>query len=163
MPDNDDITKNLVDVDVTRNILPTDPNIVEEETIRLLEEQLVVDRHRQKVGEVIVRKVVETRVVQVPVRSEKLIVEQIGPENKRLAEVNLGEETIAGVETAGVTSDSVSGEFSSLEAVSNLLRAIATQRKHGCKKVRVELVLEDEHRRQEYQEMFDRCTRRGRQ
>jgi len=43
------------------------------------------------VGEVIVRKVIETRMVevQVPVRHEKLIVEQVSPERKQLAEIDL--------------------------------------------------------------------------
>jgi stress response protein YsnF len=66
-------------------------SIVEEETIRLLEERLLVDRHRRKVGEVIVRKVIETHTVEVPVRREKLIVEQVSPEQKQLAVLDLHE------------------------------------------------------------------------
>ncbi|MGF1479345.1 MAG: DUF2382 domain-containing protein [Cyanophyceae cyanobacterium] len=160
MPDNDNITNELIAVN-TDSTLPAEPQVIETETIRLLEEQLVVDRHKQKVGEIIVRKVVETRLVEVPVRSEKLIVEQLGPENRQLAEIKLGEGTISGVEDSRTAArDRVSGDFFSLEAASNLLRAIATQRRHGCKRVRIELVLDDEHRQPEYQEMFDRCTKR---
>lgn len=60
-----------------------------EATIRLLEERLVIDRRRRKAGEVIVRKVIETQIVEVPIRREKLIVEQVGPERKQLAVVDL--------------------------------------------------------------------------
>jgi len=59
-----------------------------EEIIRLLGERLVVDRGKRKIGEVIVRKI-ETRMIQVPVRHE-VIVEQVSPERKQLAEINLG-------------------------------------------------------------------------
>jgi len=66
--------------------------VLEEEIIRLLGERLVVDRGKRKIGEVIVRKEIETRMIQVPVRFEKLIVEQVSPERKQLAEINLGQE-----------------------------------------------------------------------
>ena len=137
--------------------------VLETETIRLLEEQLVVKRSKHKVGEVIVRKQVETRIVEVPVRSEKLIVEQVTPEKKQIAEIKLSEGVVAG-DTDYLSSSNpgtVKGEFFSLSAASSLLEAIASQRPHGCKKVRIELVLEDESRQSTYQEMFDRCTRRS--
>lgn len=62
-----------------------------EETVRLLEERLIIDRQKRKVGEVIVRKAVETRMVEVPVRHETLIVEQISPERKQLASIDLNQ------------------------------------------------------------------------
>jgi hypothetical protein len=91
--------------------LPTPPPItplqkakLDERTIPLLEERLVVDRQRRKVGEVIVRKEIEVQMVQVPVRREKLIVEQVlepsdsqsmgtrEPQYKSLVELDLGTE-----------------------------------------------------------------------
>jgi len=44
--------------------------------------------------------VIETRMVQVqvPVRHEKLIVEQVSPERKQLAEIDLGQEEFSGIE-----------------------------------------------------------------
>jgi len=78
--------------------LSSDSEILSEELIRLLGERVVVDRSKHKVGEVIVRKVIETRMVQVPVRHEKLIVEQVSPERKQLAEIDLGQEEFSGVE-----------------------------------------------------------------
>lgn len=138
------------------------PKIVAEEVIRLLEERLIVDRNKRKVGEIIVRKVVETRTVEVPVRREKLIVEQISPEHKQLVEIDLGQGEITGVELAHAASldgrSTVSGEFTSLRAATLLLDTIARQQRHGCKKVRVELDLEDSNHQATYQEWFDRCS-----
>lgn len=87
-----------------REIQPTSPDPfaeifpLEAETIQLLEERLVVDRHRRKVGDVIVRKVIETKMVEVPVRRETLVVEQISPERKQLATINLNQGAIEGLE-----------------------------------------------------------------
>jgi stress response protein YsnF/sporulation protein YlmC with PRC-barrel domain len=157
-PDNDD---SLEDADI---------DVVQEEVIRLLEERLIVDRTKRKMGEVIVRKEIETRMVQVPVRYEKLIVEQVSPERKQLAEIELEGEEIPGIEFSEiVTSEhnqaqksngqpAVSGEFTSPKTASLFLNAIALQRHHGCAKVRVELVLEDGELLQTYQEWFNRCS-----
>ncbi|MEH2209298.1 YsnF/AvaK domain-containing protein [Nostoc sp.] len=141
--------------------------IHEEQIISLLEERLVVESSKRKVGEVIVRKVIETRMVQVPVRREKLIVEQISPEHKQLAEIDLGQEEIPGldlteVERLEVTHDNgltVSGEFSSPKIANLLLNAIALERNNGCKQVRVTIAVEDESHQKKYQEWFDRCSK----
>lgn len=63
--------------------------VVKQHNIPLLAERLVVNRRRRKVGEVVVRKVVETQMVSVPVRRERLIVEQVSPERKSLAAIDL--------------------------------------------------------------------------
>lgn len=152
--------------------------VASEETVRLLEERLVVDRSKRKVGEVIVRKVIETEIVEVPVRREKLIVEQVSPELKQLAKIDLSKGEVSGVELAelvseqaeatpvesraALTSDkdiSVSGEFTSPKAASLLLEAIALQPHHRCVKVRVEIVLDDPQYLETYQEWFDRCSK----
>lgn len=142
--------------------------IVEQEVIRLLEERLVVEQNKRKIGDVIVRKEVETRMVQVPVRYEKLIVEQVSPERKQLAEIDLGGGEISGLElqepmiseaeSNGHSSSAVSGEFKSPKSASLFLNAIALQRHHGCAKVRVELVLEDTELESTYREWFQRCA-----
>ncbi|RCJ33594.1 hypothetical protein A6770_18185 [Nostoc minutum NIES-26] len=140
----------------------------EEKIIRLLEERLVVDSSKRKVGEVIVRKEIETRMVQVPVRREKLIVEQVSPEHKQLAEIDLEQGEISGIElTEGkipeVTSFNngltVIGDFSSPKIASLLLNAIALERNHGCQQVRVAVTVTDESTRKKYQEWFDRCSK----
>ena len=148
------------------------PEVVEEEIVRLLEERLIVNRSKRKVGDVVVRKEIETRMVEVPVQREILIVEQVGSENKVLAEIDLGQGQVTGVELTKpanteakhreiLTSDhpyTVSGEFISPKAASNLLEAIALRGKHGCQKVRVELIVDNAEVQEAYQKMFDRCS-----
>ncbi|AVH70778.1 YsnF/AvaK domain-containing protein [Nostoc sp. 'Lobaria pulmonaria (5183) cyanobiont'] len=141
--------------------------VPEEQIIRLIEERLVVESSKRKVGEVIVRKVIETQMVQVPVRREKLIVEQISPERKQLAEIDLGQGEIPGVdltevERLEVTHDNgltVSGEFSSPKIANLLLNAIALERNNNCKQVRITITVEDESHQKKYQEWFDRCSK----
>ncbi|MBD2624887.1 DUF2382 domain-containing protein [Trichormus variabilis] len=141
--------------------------VVEEKIISLLEEKLVVNNRKQKVGEVIIRKEIETYMIQVPVRREKLIIEQVSPEHKQLAEIDLSQGEISGVElTIGeipqfTSFDSnlmVSGEFSSPKIVSLLLNAIALEQNHGCQKIKLAIILENESQQQKYQEWFNRCS-----
>lgn len=158
-----------------------------EEIIRLLGERVVVERSKRKVGEVIVRKQIETRMVQVPVRYEKLIIEQVGSEPKQLAEIILGEasanidgqpETVTRADNisqddidqvATPTNTSlngeprVSGKFDSPKIASLLLNAIAMERHHGCKQIRIEIVVEDEQRKKTYQEWFARTSKQSSQ
>ena len=157
----------------------SDQEVLEEEMIRLLGERVVVERSKRKVGEVIVRKEIETRMVQVPVRRERLIVEQVSPERKQLAEIDLGQEEVTGIyltegelaaidmpeninpdpKTASLDNQlTVRGEFNSPKIASLLLNAIALERRHGCKKVRVEIVVEDAERQKTYQQWVDRCA-----
>lgn len=163
----------LADTQQRDDLIDSDTSeVLEEELIRLLGERLIVGRSKRKVGEVIVRKEIETRMIQVPVRREKLIIEQVSPEHKQLAEIDLGEEEISGVdltaaEIAGTKmpaiarSDNeltVTGEFSSPKIASLLLNAIALERRQGCKKVRLEIVVEDVERQKSYQEWIDRAS-----
>ncbi|MBD2495240.1 DUF2382 domain-containing protein [Nostoc sp. FACHB-280] len=140
----------------------------EENIVRLLEEQLVVDTNIHKIGEVIVRKEIETRIVEVPVRREKLIVEQVSPQHKQLAEIDLGLEdsseiTLTATEDGAVTNFAgdftVNGEFSSPKIASLILNAIALEKNHGCQQVRISILCEDESHKQKYQEWFDRCSK----
>ncbi|MBD2386869.1 YsnF/AvaK domain-containing protein [Cylindrospermum sp. FACHB-282] len=142
--------------------------IAEENTIRLLEERLVIDSRKHKVGEVVVRKEIETKMVQVPVRREKLIVEQVSPKHQQLAEIDLGQGEITGIaltegngwEIASFDGAlTVSGEFSSPKIASLLLNAIALEHNHGCKQVRVTIHVDDESHQQKYQEWFNRCSK----
>jgi stress response protein YsnF len=142
-----------------------------EEIIRLLEERVVVNSQKRKIGEVIVRKEIEIRMVQVPIRCEKLIVEQVSPEHKQLAEIDLGHGDISGFEfidgqtplktteiaklESGLT---VSGDFHSPKIASLLLNAIALERNNKCKQVRVTIVVEDEEHQKKYQDWFERTT-----
>jgi len=157
-----------VDDNITLNPIENE-KVLGEEIIRLLGERLIVDRSKRKVGEVIVRKEIETRMVEVPVRYEKLIVEQVSPEHQQLAEINLGQGEIPGLELSEMVVTeakptrldgklTVSTELNSPKIASLLLNAIALERNHGCKQVRVEIVVENEERQKTYQEWFDRCS-----
>jgi stress response protein YsnF len=69
-----------------------------EEIISLLSEWVIVERQKRKSGEVVVRKVIETEVVEVLVRREELIVEQVSPSYEELAVIDLGESVIKRVQ-----------------------------------------------------------------
>jgi stress response protein YsnF len=154
------VMSNLTDADRKNEHLETDEDdenldIVDREVIRLLEERLVINRSKRKVGEVIVRKEIETRMVQVPIQWEKLIVEQVGDDPKVLAEIDLGEGNITGIDLTEIKSDrqepTVKAEFTSVQKASKILNAIASQPRHGCVKVRLEIVLEDKQLEDTYQ------------
>ncbi|WP_445171561.1 PRC-barrel domain-containing protein [Microcoleus sp.] len=154
------VMSNLTDADRTDENLDTDEDeenfdIVDQEVIRLLEERLVINRSKRKVGEVIVRKEIETRMVQVPIQWEKLIVEQVGDDPKVLAEIDLGEGSITGIDLTEIKSDrqepTVKAEFTSVQKASKILNSIASQPRHGCVKVRLEIVLENKQLEDTYQ------------
>ena len=140
----------------------------DENVVRLIEERLIADSSKRKLGEVIVRKEIETRMVQVPVRREKLVVEQVGEEHKQLAEIDLGEGDISSIEfIQGEIPEStiwnghltVSGEFSSPKIASLLLNAIALEQNHGCQQVKITIAVTKESLQEKYQEWFDRCSK----
>lgn len=138
---------------------PEDLDIVDREVIRLLEERLVINRSKRKVGEVIVRKEIETRMVQVPIQREKLIIEQVGDDPKVLAEIDLGEGNITGIDLNEIKVDpaepTVSAEFTSVQKASKMLNSIASQPRHGCVKIRLELVLEDKELEETYKKWME--------
>ena len=155
---------------------------ITEEKISLLEERLIVDFIRRKVGEIVIRKEIETCVLQVevPVRREKLIVEQVSPEYKRLAEIDLGQEPILNGSIdhpSQVTPHIISAEhdaqqlsidrprssqkriqrtFKSIESAKNLLDAIATRFDNNSEMIHIEIVLKDSEHQKTYQSLFDR-------
>ncbi|NJN86981.1 MAG: DUF2382 domain-containing protein [Leptolyngbyaceae cyanobacterium SL_7_1] len=144
-------------------IAPHPPSsIAEEHSIRLLEERLVVNSQRRKVGEVIVRKEIETRMVEVPVRREKLVVEQVSPEHKQLALIDLKGEAIDALELRQAmptqANPVVTGEFASIDAAINLLKLIAAKANSGCEGVQLTLVLNDASYQTIYQEWFKQYT-----
>ncbi|MEB3182518.1 MAG: DUF2382 domain-containing protein [Nostocaceae cyanobacterium] len=117
--------------------------IVETKNIQLLEERLVVKNIRHKVGEVIVRKVVETQMVQVPIRREKLIVEKVYPEYKQIAEIGLDAEDIIEIEQLETAKsdgkDIINVTFSSPTEAIKFLEAIALESR--CEKVKMDITI----------------------
>ena len=118
-----------------------------EETFQLLAERLVVDLHRRKVGEIVVRKEVETRIVEVPIRREKLIVEQVSPEYKQLAIVDLGQAQDTDINSFEAVEVNlrpvVSGKFNSPESAMRFLEAIANQLTSSQQEVQITVVSKD--------------------
>jgi Domain of unknown function (DUF2382) len=129
-------------------------SIVSEATIQLLEERLVVNRHKRKVGEVVIRKEIETRIVEVPIRREKLIVEQVSPENKELLVVDLGEKQETDFKAAEAAT--VEGRFTSVNAAIQFLQAIADQSSPDLQGINVIVALKDDNSKTTYQRWLDK-------
>ena len=128
--------------------------------ISLLEEKLRVARRKRKVGEVVIRKQVETRMIQVPVRREKLIVERTGENPERLTEVVIGEEKVNGFNYTEM-GDSQSlhitkSHFINLQTAQQLLSAIANLSSADNAKVRIEIVTNSSEHQIEHQDICDR-------
>lgn len=137
----------------------------QEVVIPLMDERVVVDWRRRKVGEVVVRKEVETRVVEVPIRREKLIVEQVSPSHQQLAVVELGPAQVTESEVSaamGATqSPSVSGQFTSIKAAIQFLAAIAAEPNPGVRNVQINVALQDTALQATYQRWLDRYAQDG--
>lgn len=128
--------------------------------IALLEEKLQVKRRKQKVGEVIVRRQVETRMVQLPLRRETLIVERIGNNPERLTEVVISENQVNGFkyeELSDRAQLNVSrSNYLNLQTAQELLEAIAHLDSASNAKVRVEIVTDNSEAQIKHQNICDR-------
>jgi hypothetical protein len=157
--------------------------VISEEKISLLEERLIVNLIRRKVGEVVIRKEIETCLLQVeiPVRREKLIVEQLSPEYKRLAEIDLGQEPVLdesivnpsqaplhslisadhdaqhlSIKRSQSSQKRIQKTFNSIESAKNLLDGIAARFDNDSETIHIEIVFKDSERQKVYQSLFDR-------
>ena len=158
------------DIEDSQRFKDPDSKKLTEEKISLLEERLIVDFVRRKSGEIVIRKEVETCLlqVQVPVRREKLIVEQVSPEYKRLAEISLGQEpildaTIGNIDLSephnliAIEHDTqhlsidrpqffqkrTQKKFNSIESAKNFLDQIAVQFDNNSEAIHIEIVSQD--------------------
>lgn len=140
-----------------------------DQTIQLLEERLVVNLHQRKVGEVIVRKEIETRIVEVPIRREKLIVEQVSPEFKQLAVIDLGQmqeiDTVAAAEIGFLPT--VEAKFTSTTAAMQFLQEIerfsereAAPTSSSLQPVQMNIVLKDADAQAVYQHWLEHDSNR---
>lgn len=163
---------NLTNLSNLENLQPFDMNSHQpefqssqettQEVIRLLEERIVVERGIQKVGEVIIRKEIETEIIEVPIRREKLIVEQVGTERRQLAEIDLSQKPInqTEVETAGnfQSFPTVQATFRSPQAASDFLKEIASQPAQGFIEVHLVVMVKDADAQAKYQEWCNRYS-----
>ncbi|MGB5636790.1 MAG: DUF2382 domain-containing protein [Waterburya sp.] len=135
-------------------------NSSESERIPLLEEKLQIARRKRKVGEVIVRKQVETRIIKVPIKREKLIVERIGSNPELLTEVIIGEEKVNGFKYEEFNDTAslhiTNSEFLKLQTAQDLLEAIAQLSSVVNARVRLQIVTNCFEHQIEHQNICDR-------
>ncbi|HEY9908368.1 MAG TPA: DUF2382 domain-containing protein [Thermosynechococcaceae cyanobacterium] len=150
-----------VDSEVTIRSETTASEVQDSTSIALLEERLRVSYQRRKIGEVVIHKKIETRIVEVPVRYEKLIIQQISPEPKQLAEVDLAGDL--DLDSASLNASLVElkggaivqGEFTSPRFASQVLYELGKTLPHQCKRVSIEIELEDPSLTKAYQERLN--------
>ena len=127
--------------------------------ISLLEEKLQVARQRKKIGEVVIRKKVETRMVQVPIRREKLIVERIGENPELLTEVIIGESKLSDYGESDESNINLShSNFLTVSTAQELLEAIGHLSTATNARVRLEIITDDSTDRDELQNICDRYS-----
>jgi Domain of unknown function (DUF2382) len=126
-------------------------SFVSEATIPLLEERLTVNFHRRKIGEVVVRKEIDICIVEVPVRRERLIVEQISPKYEQLAVVDLGSASVRATNSSEEQlPQTAKASFASANAAIAFLESIAVQSTLSPT-APISLMLADESLRSAYQ------------
>jgi hypothetical protein len=136
--------------------------IRESQQIPLWAEKLTVNRRQRKVGEVVVRKQVETRMIQVPIKEEKLIIERIGENPEQLAEVVIGTSQINGVpsdkfsqtDTLHITKS----HYLSIEMAQNFLKALALLPSAANSTIRLEIISDSSEEQIKHQQICDRFT-----
>jgi hypothetical protein len=130
--------------------------------ISLLEEKLLVARLKQKAGEVVIRKQVETRMVNIPLRREKIIVEKIGKNPEQLTEVIVAEETVNGFKFSELDNKNAfifnQTHFLSLSTAQELLTAISHLTSATNSKIRLEIVTKCD-KNETLSELKDICDR----
>ena len=136
-----------------------DRQVRENYDISLLEEKLVVKRQKHKLGEVVVRKEVETQTIHIPIRREKLIVEKVGVTTEHLTEVILGEERVNGVKFGELDNAKdiyqAQSNFISLQQLRDLLTRIPDRSDTENIKLRLEIITDNSQSQQVYQNICD--------
>ena len=153
----DNLSLDLTSVNDTEKIEAKAP---EEHQISLLEEKLLVKRKKHKVGEVIVRKKIETRTIHLPIRREKLVIEKAGITNEELTEIDLGEGEVNGVKFSELNNAEAlylsQSNFVSIETAQKLLDEVKNRFDRPNFKLRLEIVSDDSEVQTAYQEICDR-------
>ncbi len=116
--------------------------------ISLLEERLVARIDRRKVGEIVIRKEVETQVIEIPIRREKLIVEQISPVYKQIAIIDLSSDQDLLIETnTKINYKSpepiFKEEFESVKSAIQFLEAFMHSPDSGKGNIKIEIRMDD--------------------
>jgi Domain of unknown function (DUF2382) len=127
--------------------------------VQLLEERLRVKLRKRKVGDVILRKEVETQIVEVPIRREKIVVEQLGSERRQLATIDIGkaeftEDEIDALINSGDLADSIPEASISAQAAHQVLSDVLS--KPGYHNTSVRLSFEDPELQSIYRQWLKR-------
>lgn len=156
-------------LDSLDNNSPTEPSLtnsqeieaqrLEEHQISLLEEKLIVKRFKQKVGEIIIRKEIETRTIHLPIRREKLIIEKAGATTEQLAQIDLKEGKVNGVKFSELSDTDdlylTQSNFVTLETARQLLAEIGNRGSKNVK-IRLDIVADNSESQNAYQNLCDR-------
>lgn len=157
---NSQLPSNEYEINSTRDLLQEQSNSLEAHHISLLEEKLQVARRKVKVGEVIVRKQVETRIIKIPIRREKLVIERIGENPELISEVVIGEEKVNGFKYEELNQTNslhiTKSQFLKLQTAQDLLAAISQLSSATNAKIRLEIVTNDSDHQIEHQQVCDR-------
>ncbi len=128
--------------------------------IPLLEEKIKINRSKQKTGEIIVRKQIETKIVQVPISREKLIVERIGKQPEQLAEVIIKEEKVNGFEFGQIDTNQdlhiTKSHFLTVTTAQQLLEALAHLSTSNNARIRLEIVTNSSQEQIKHQSICER-------
>jgi len=131
----------------------------------LLEERLVVHRNKRKLGEVTIRKEVKIKIIEVPIRRDKLIVEHIVPKYKKIASIDLGDDDLGNdIDSLKEISEEVNsqynqhiveGEFTSIKLASKFLEAIAHLPNSEYKNIKIRIEVQNTLIQKTYQELLE--------
>ncbi|MGL6343681.1 MAG: DUF2382 domain-containing protein [Waterburya sp.] len=130
--------------------------------IPLLEEKVKINRRKQKTGEIVVRKEIETKIVQIPISREKLIVERIGKQPEQLAEVIIKEEKVNGFEFGQIDTNQdihiTKSHFLTVTTAQQLLEAIAHLSTSNNARIRLEIVANCSNEQIKHQSICERYS-----
>ncbi|ACB53997.1 hypothetical protein cce_4649 [Crocosphaera subtropica ATCC 51142] len=115
-----------------------------QDEIKLLQERLKVEREKEKVGEVIVRKETETKVAIVPLQQEKLIVEQVNTDNsqvEKIAEVDLKKSQVREQRVESESASTIKEKFNSCQEATDYLQDIVRELSKQVTAVEIKLTV----------------------
>lgn len=141
-------------------------------TIPLLAEGLLIKRENKKVGEVFIKKEVRTRIVEVPIRREVIVVEQVASTPIQLAEIDLTnsqeyDQHLNNTDNSFVKSQPINPnvseyvvecKFFSVKTAEAILQQIATQIDNEYVQVSFEVSVSNSQQQFEIQQIIDQIS-----
>jgi len=133
----------------------------EKMVIPLLEERLQINRRRQKIGEVVLRREVETRVIEVPVRREKLIIEQVSPEFRQIACIDFPEteRLEQRISAADPSEQTLTAYYSTVQETNYALKVLSQKLVSQCRSVNLSIFFQQGDRTEQTCHQFETLVR----